>query len=264
MKTYCIGDIHGNYKALKEVLEVSSFNYEEDTLISLGDIVDGYPDTFECVEELLKIKNLIIIHSNHDYWFREWILKGIHPQNWLQGGHNTCQSYCKNLSSDAQTFSLFGNERKFVTNLLPKDLPETHIKFFVERPFYHIQDNKLFVHGGFNRHYEIDNNLFNNGENVLIWDRTLWQSALGYESMIRGTKDEYQFKNVNKFEEIYIGHTTTENWDTLYPMKAANIYNLDTGAGFRGKLSMMNIDTKEVFQSQIATEYYGDFEPRKK
>lgn len=67
-KTFCCGDIHGNYKALKQVLEKSNFDYDNDTLISLGDIVDGWSDTYKCVEELLKIKNRIDIKGNHIIW----------------------------------------------------------------------------------------------------------------------------------------------------------------------------------------------------
>ena len=66
MKKYVIADIHGNYKALKQVLKKSKFNYKKDFLIILGDVVDGYSCSFEVVEELIKIKNKIFIIGNHD------------------------------------------------------------------------------------------------------------------------------------------------------------------------------------------------------
>ena len=66
MKRYVVGDIHGNYKALKQVLKRSKFDYEKDELIIIGDVVDGYNCSFEVVEELLKIKNRIFIIGNHD------------------------------------------------------------------------------------------------------------------------------------------------------------------------------------------------------
>jgi len=69
MKKFVVGDIHGNYKALLQVLERSGFNKEEDMLISLGDIADGWSQVSECVTELLKIKNLIVIRGNHVLWF---------------------------------------------------------------------------------------------------------------------------------------------------------------------------------------------------
>jgi len=66
MKTFTIGDIHGRYKALKEVLKLSKFDYDNDKLIVLGDIVDGGINTYKVVEELLKIKNIIFVLGNHD------------------------------------------------------------------------------------------------------------------------------------------------------------------------------------------------------
>lgn len=61
-----IGDIHGGHKALVQCLERSNFDYEKDTLICLGDVVDGWPETPQCIEELLKIKNLKYVMGNHD------------------------------------------------------------------------------------------------------------------------------------------------------------------------------------------------------
>jgi len=49
MKTFVIGDIHGAYKALIQCLKRSKFDYDRDRLICLGDVVDGYPETKECI-----------------------------------------------------------------------------------------------------------------------------------------------------------------------------------------------------------------------
>lgn len=61
-----VWDIHGWYRSFKQCLERSKFDYDNDQLICLGDIVDGWPETPEVVEELLKIKNLVLIEGNHD------------------------------------------------------------------------------------------------------------------------------------------------------------------------------------------------------
>ena len=66
MKRFAIGDIHGNYKALKQCLERSAFDKENDLLIQLGDVADGWHEVYECVDELLSIKNTIFIKGNHD------------------------------------------------------------------------------------------------------------------------------------------------------------------------------------------------------
>jgi serine/threonine protein phosphatase 1 len=93
MRTLVIGDIHGNYKGLMQALERANFDYEKDTLISLGDVVDGHSQSYEVVEELLKIKNLIAIKGNHDDWFNHWFLHNVHGSGWGQGAKATGMSY---------------------------------------------------------------------------------------------------------------------------------------------------------------------------
>jgi len=62
-----MGDIHGNYKGLLQCLERSNFDYANDKLIQLGDVVDGWSESCECVTELLKIKNLISIKRSWNF-----------------------------------------------------------------------------------------------------------------------------------------------------------------------------------------------------
>lgn len=246
MRNFVIGDIHGAYKALTQCLQRSDFDYENDQLITLGDICDGYSEVYECVEELLKIKHRIDIRGNHDSWFRTFLNTGNHPVGWLQGGDGTLKSYCNNLD---KTYHI-GNG-KYITDLDPTHIPISHIEFFNNQiPYYLDKDNNVFVHGGLNRHFPIDDAIYNKSD-ILMWDRDLWCQALSFNS-IQG----YPFKN--QFKEIFIGHTSTNHWKTDYPMNAANIWNLDTGAGWSGKLSIMNIDTKEVFQSDNVRELYKE------
>ena len=64
------------------------------------------------------------------------------------------------------------------------------------------------------------------------------------------------------FNEIFIGHTTTMFWKTVDYMKAANIYNLDTGAGWFGRLCMLNINTKEAYYSDLTKDLYPEYKGR--
>lgn len=81
-RNFVVGDIHGAFKALMQCLERCTFDYENDRLIQPDDIVDGHHQSFECVEELLKIKNLVAIRGNHDQWFYEFIQTDYHPFQW--------------------------------------------------------------------------------------------------------------------------------------------------------------------------------------
>ena len=245
MATYVLGDIHGAYKALIQCLERSNFNYEEDTLIQLGDVADGWDEVYECVEELLKIKNLIAIKGNHDDWFNDFLLYGKQGVQWQQGGIGTLKSYCKYTDKN-----YYGTHAGYITDMLDTDISVNHHNFFRNQKLYHIDDqNRMFVHGGFNRHHLIID-IEKQEPSQFYWDRDLWMSALSHKEIKR------EFKIKDNFKEIFIGHTTTMNWNTDKPIKAVNIWNLDTGAGFKGKLTIMNVDTKEYFQSDGVTTLY--------
>lgn len=251
-----MGDIHGGYKALVQCLERSNFDYQKDTLIQLGDICDGWSEVYDCVNELLKIKNLIAIRGNHDSWFETWIKFRQHPTGWLQGGDGTLISYCRALDKE-----YFISNRSYATNLIPTDLPESHYDFFIrkQQPYHIDSENTLFVHGGINRHHSISNSVYNN-EDVLMWDRDFWYAALSYGQI--ESDDEVNYPNRRKFrihdnfKEVFIGHTSTINWKTDKPINAANVWNLDTGGGYNGKLTIMDVNTKEYWQSDKLTELY--------
>lgn len=258
MRKFVMGDIHGCYKGLLQCLERSRFNKEKDILIQVGDVADGWSQVYECVEELLTIENLISIKGNHDDWFLDFILYHKHGYNWQQGGIGTLKSYTNVLDKNY----INKNSGGFLTDLLPEDLPLTHIDFFKKQLLYYKdEDNNFFVHGGFNRHHEISD-IEKLEPYTFYWDRDLWNAAQSYQSMINGYTGDMpipKFKIKDDFKEIFIGHTTTMSWNTDKPMKAANIWNLDTGAGFKGKLTIMNIDTKEFFQSdEVQTLYLNE------
>ena len=225
MKTYIIADIHGHYDKLLACLQFVNFDYENDKLIQLGDVVDRGPDSYMCIEELLKIKNLIAIQGNHDECWLKSLLKGEPEQGllWRQGAKETYQSYLKHGVN-----------------------PEIHLQFFINQvKFYIDEERRYFVHGGFNRHYAIDKQLDNT---VYTWDRDLFSQALSYKNMTEEAK-KYPFKIHGKPKEIFIGHTPTIYWDITIPMKAANIWNLDTGCGKGGLLTIMDLETKEYYQN---------------
>ncbi len=252
-RTFVMGDKHGAHKALVQCLERSKFDKKEDTLIDLGDICDGWSEVDKCVDELLSIDNLIPIKGNHDDWFWQWIMTGVHPVKWKQGGDGTLRSYCKRFGKNIQITSA-----GYETDLNPSDIPEIHRRFFYLQHLKYIDDEyRCFVHGGFNRHLSIEAQ----EPWILYWDRDLWYSAMSFAATTRGDKDKATprvIKTIDKFKEIYIGHTATTAWDKDTPMQAGNIWNLDTGAGFKGRLTIMDVDTKEFWQSDRVEELYKD------
>lgn len=226
-KTFVMGDVHGAYRALRQVLERSSFDYENDTLIFLGDIADGWPETKQAVDELLKIRNLKYIFGNHDFWTLEWMETGHADDIWIdQGGKATIKSYSKETIPASHK------------NLLSASLP------------YFISNEKLFVHAGIDPMMPLENQTLS----TFLWDRNLVRMAMDFEQ--KGIKRDF-----TTFSEIYVGHTPISGGR---PYKACNVWMMDTGAGWTGVLSIMDLETQEYFTSDPVPSLYPGVEGRKR
>ncbi|MEE1947259.1 metallophosphoesterase [Pedobacter sp. KR3-3] len=245
MRTMVMGDIHGAYKALLQCLQRSGFDYENDRLIQLGDVADGYPQVYECVEELLKIKRLIALKGNHDDWLHEFFETDFHPQFWTYGGKATLVSYLEHAGKEG---NYFATGTGFKTSLVAGDIPMHHRAFFAGQVLYHVDEkNRCFVHGGFKREIPF----YKQRPVDYYWDRTLWEDALQLKN------SRANLKTISRFPEIYIGHTPTTDRGKDTPQQALNVTNMDTGAGHSGRLSIMDVDTREYWQSDPLPELYA-------
>lgn len=67
---YAIGDIHGCYEELDELLEKIKLHADGTSykVISVGDVIDRGPNSFRCFKSLLKA-DAIILMGNHEYKF---------------------------------------------------------------------------------------------------------------------------------------------------------------------------------------------------
>ncbi len=242
-KVFVIGDIHGAYRALIQCLDRSGFDKEHDTLITIGDIVDGWSEVDKVVDELLTIPNRVDIRGNHDEWFVEWLTHGVAHRIWTsQGGQATLSNYLSMIDN--------GEMEKF----------EKHKNFFHNQVYSYIDGkNRLFVHGGYNWHIPFKEN----SKDFVMWDRHAYTTACMWENWIltNPTEKPNYFK---EFREVFVGHTATNykvNWrvtPSLEPLHVSNLWNVDQGAGWSGKLSILNVDTKEFFQSDSVEDLYKD------
>lgn len=264
MRRLGIGDVHGNYKGLLQALQRADFDPTVDQLVSLGDLVDGLPDVYECVQFFIDLDKLnpgrhIFIRGNHDQWFNQFLQADNHPADWSQGGYSTLESYCKRTNKNiGQKFS------GYVTDMISEDIDPDHLAFFKNQKDYHLcEDGTLYVHGGFNRHYSLEDNA--RSGYIFYWDRDLWSSALSFSSMSKFLTEiaALKFKLPKGVKRVFIGHTTTLMWDKTEPMKAGPIWNLDTGAGHSGRLTIMDLDTEQFWQSDTVAELYPDYKGRK-
>lgn len=234
MRTLAIGDIHGGLKALKQLLQRIALT-PEDKLIFLGDYVDGWSESAQVITfliELEKTNPCVFIKGNHDVWCQDWLRIGKGEAVWLHhGGSETVESY--------KTISDYEREQ--------------HLHFFERMPLYYINDdNKLFIHAGFTSMHGVTHETFKDN---FYFDRTLWEMALTGEKYMDDDSDYYP-ERLKHYREIYIGHTPTLRFGSDLPMKAINVWNVDTGAAFKGKLSAIDIDTKDIYQSDTVQDLY--------
>jgi len=257
MKTFVLGDKHGGYKAMLQVFQRSGFNPDTDRLIDLGDVVDGWSQTYECVELLLSCKNLISIKGNHDDWWLKYLTTGKHPANLSHGARATLQSYIDNCPAS--------------DGIIPFTCPESHLQFYENQlPYYKDSANNVFVHGGWNRHFNLAEQPVSD---IYWWDRDLFLQSLSAGTISNEKYNVLRFKDLD-INKIFIGHTPTTNWkekETVsnsgiilsqkgqpktIPMFADKIVNIDTGAAFDGKLTLMDIDTLQYWQSDTVRDLY--------
>jgi serine/threonine protein phosphatase 1 len=112
-QTFVIGDIHGGLKALKQVLQKALVT-KEDTLIFLGDYVDGWSESAQVISFLMDLHNepeCIFIKGNHDVWCEDWLRTSNAESKWLiHGGQATVESYA-NVSAYDKRMHLHFLER---------------------------------------------------------------------------------------------------------------------------------------------------------
>jgi serine/threonine protein phosphatase 1 len=236
MRTLVIGDIHGGLRALHQIMERAKVT-KSDTLIFLGDYVDGWSQSPQVIDYLINLKtthNCIYIRGNHDELLLHWLNDSKDNLLWYKhGGEATVLAYEK-------------------VNATTK---KKHIKFLESLEDYHLdEENRLFIHAGFTNmngvHFEYFPKLF-------YWDRTLWETALALDKTMI-TNDLLYPKRLTLYKEVYIGHTPVSRIGKTVPVQMACVWNMDTSAAFKGPLTVMDVNTKEFWQSEPLNHLYFD------
>ncbi|NBU80191.1 MAG: serine/threonine protein phosphatase [Flavobacteriaceae bacterium] len=232
-----IGDIHGGLRALHQIMERAKV-CKDDMLIFLGDYVDGWSESPEVIDYLFNLRSkqeCVFIRGNHDDLLLDWLTgntKNFDENTWFHhGGEATILAYAS--VSEAKK--------------------KLHIDFLKSLKDYFLDDqNRLFIHAGFTNmngiHYEYFPKMF-------YWDRTLWETALLLDESIP-RESLYYPRRFSIYNEIYIGHTPVTRIGETIPIQKACVWNIDTGAAFKGPLTILDVDTKEFWQSEPLNNLY--------
>ena len=235
-RTLVIGDIHGGFRGLLQLIERVKIT-PEDLLIFLGDFADGWSQTPEVISYLISLNNThkcIFLRGNHDTLLLEYLKTNSDNELWKRHG-------------GASTIIAYTNIDSFVRN--------EHIQFLEDLEDYYIdQESRLFIHAVFTNLKGVQHEYFNK---TFYWDRTLWETALALDKNIQINALEYP-NRFKCYSEIYIGHTPTTRLKLTTPQNRANIWNIDTGAAYTGKITALDINSKEYWQSDLLMELYPE------
>jgi len=202
-----IGDIHGFDTALAELLKRIA-PQPNDTIVTLGDVVDRGPDSDKVIERLIALAthcNLVSIRGNHDdimlticdggqQFFDMWL---------TFGGAQTCDSYGK----------------------VPKNVPEEHIEFLRGMLPYYETKNHFFTHGNY------------------WWDQPLEKQNWG-ELCWQGLSSWIPRKHISGKTAI-VGHSSQKDGKIL---RRDGLICIDTGVYCGGPLTAMEVNTGQLWQ----------------
>ena len=208
-KIFAIGDIHGCYNKLQELMDKIPVDFKHDRLIFLGDYIDRGPDSFKVVEFLINLKkkylNTVFLKGNHEEML-ELYLKGIEMMTFVgNGGRHTLESYSRHFKGNANDL-----------------IPQSHLDFFQSLLLFYETENYIFVHAGLKKGVPLEKQK----PDDLLWIR---------KSFIR---TKYNFK-----KRVIFGHTYFQE-----PLIQPNKIGIDTGAVYGNKLTCIELPDIKFYQ----------------
>ena len=131
-RTIAIGDIHGCATAFRTLLAALELR-RDDTLVTLGDVIDRGPDSCGVLEQLLAVGEhctLVPILGNHEQMLLDAVEGRILLQDWLiHGGAETLDSYGQNSALSR--------------------IPDEHLDFLRRWGDYYEVPGHFFAHGNY-------------------------------------------------------------------------------------------------------------------
>lgn len=252
MSTYCMSDLHGQYKTFRRMLEIISFS-KSDTLYILGDVIDRGPDGIKIIQDIMGMPNVTMFIGNHELL----MLDALANKEALEDGSRTdtddidlWADLCNGGTPTSDAFaSLSAKKRKDIISFIRHSVVAKQIK--VGRKSYYLS------HAYVTDRRFTDEIRFDEMTHKEVWD-VVWQSV--YEPEFVRKKGKALFPDKKK---IYVGgHTFTQRLDCMDEKGFGKIYhnknyngfhviNVDCGMALKNKSSCLGClrleDDKEFY-----------------
>jgi serine/threonine protein phosphatase 1 len=216
MLTYAIGDIHGSYSKLRNLLDRCKEHRgaTEYRIVFLGDYIDRGPDSREAVELLIETQSgvpgqVVCLKGNHEDMLLSAVDDGDHASWLANGGATTLNSYGVGRAND----------------ILP-----AHLDWFGSLPLATVDEKRFYVHAGVRPGVPLQHQ----SEYDLLWIR---------EPFLSDPRDHGLY--------VVHGHTPIR---TGIPELRRNRLNLDTGAYFGGPLTAAVFDEATTGPAAFITD----------
>ncbi len=229
-----IGDIHGCYKSFRKLIEEVIGVTREDHVYLLGDYIDRGLSGKQVLEYILDLQDkgykIFPLRGNHE----EMLIDAYQDQSsenfmlWMMNGaETTFQSYGIN------SYSVMGEASL-------NELPEEHLSFIREMPYYYQLDNYILVHAGINFEHDKPFEDFTS----MVWCRDCENdlSASGGRAVIHG-------------------HTPVPLDFIKSSLEGGNHkeVNLDAGCVYKGMVGMGNLAALDLHSKTLYSTENVDF-----
>jgi len=209
-KLWAVGDIHGCYNLLMTRLKEIGFDFENDLLVAVGDLVDRGTQNIECIELLSKP------------WFTS--VRGNHEDLCIGGLHNESYKRC-HVANGGEWFYMLDGQAMY-------NIAKTFAELPVVLEINHNGKKFGFVHG------HIEQNNWDEFKETFTQEPTAFRdpSELAMWGRERLNDENQQYTHVSGVDAVIMGHTVTQK-----PCKRDNCYWIDTGAVHWGTMTILDL-----------------------
>lgn len=209
-KVWAVGDIHGCYNLLMSRLNEIGFDFENDLLVAVGDLVDRGTQNIQCIELLSKP------------WFTS--VRGNHEDLCIGGLHNESYKRC-HVANGGEWFYMLDGQAMY-------NIAKTFAELPVVLEISHNGKKFGFVHG------HIEQNNWDEFKETFTQEPTAFRdpSELAMWGRERLNDENQQYTHVSGVDAVIMGHTVTQK-----PCKRDNCYWIDTGAVHWGTMTILDL-----------------------
>ena len=209
-KIFAIGDIHGCFEQLVVLMKKIPIDFEQDTLVFMGDYIDRGPKSVEVVDFLInlqkRVPDIIFLKGNHEDMLLKYLNGTDRFTYLLNGGQQTLDSYL--------------NRSGYSSN---HPIPPEHMRFYKSLRLTYETEDYYFVHAGLRPKVPIEDQ----ASEDMLWIR-----------------DKFLHSRYDFGKPVVFGHTPLGE-----PMVESNKIGIDTGAVFGNTLTCVQLPDMVFFSA---------------